>query len=95
MAAKVPETILRENLGSLTLIMGKFEGATTLNSIDDGDTWTTNIPSIVGQWATGTNAPTTNTQGIDVGLTSAPTGELTFQTGSANREAIVFILARN
>ena len=95
MAAKTPETVLRESLGSLTLIMGKFDGATTANSLDDGVTWTTNVPSIIGQWATGTDAPTTNTQGIDVGLTTAATGVLTVQTGSNNRNAIVFILARN
>ena len=95
MGAKVPETIDRENLGSVTLIMGKFAGATTENSIDDGDTWTSNVPSIIAQWANGTNAPTTNTQGIDVGLTTPASGVLTFQTGSADRQAIVFILARN
>ncbi len=94
MAAKTPETIFRESLGSLTLIIGQFDGATTANSLDDGDTWTTNIPNPVAAWATGTNAPTTNTQGIDVGITTAATGILTFQTGSSDRNAQVFVLSR-
>ena len=95
MAAKTPETIIRENLGSLSLIVASFDGATTLNSIDTSDTWASGIPSTVAWWAVGTNSPTTNTEGIDMNLTTASNGTFTFYTGSENRNAKVYVLARN
>ena len=95
MAAKTPETIIRENLGSLTLTIATFAGATTLNSLDTSDTWASGIPNTVGFWAVGTDSPTTNTEGIDMNLTTVATGGFTFYTGSENRNAKVYVLARN
>lgn len=95
MAAKVPETIIRENMGSLTLIVATFAGATTLNSIDTSDTWASGIPSTVAWWAVGTDSPTTNTEGIDMNLTTVATGVFTFYTGSENRNVKAYVLARN
>ena len=92
MAAKTPDSITRASMGDLTMIVAKFEGATTANSIDDADTWTSNIPSTVAHWCTGTDNPTTNTHGVDVGLTDAPTGEFTFSVGAANKTCTLFVL---
>lgn len=39
MAAKVPTTIKKENLGSVNLIMALFDGTVSSNDIDDNDTW--------------------------------------------------------
>ena len=95
MGAKTPETVTRENLGSATLIVASFDGATTANSIDTSDTWASGIPSAIAWWAVGTNSPTTNTMGIDMNLTTASTGVFTFYTGSADRNCKVYVLARN
>ena len=44
MAAKTPDSIREENLGSLRLIIAEF----VATNIDDDDTWATGITSIIG-----------------------------------------------
>ena len=88
MAAKTP-TITRQSAASNTLIEATF------TDIDDGDTWTSNIPSVVGYWATGTDAPTLQSNsGIDVTLTTAKTGVFTFNVGEDSRTGILHVLAK-
>ena len=95
MAAKTPDSVTRASMGDMTMIIAKFEGATTANSIDDADTWTSNIPSTVAHWSTGTDNPTTNTHGVDVVLTTVATGLFTFSVGAADKNIILFVLAQN
>lgn len=40
MAAKTPDSIRKENLGSVNLLIAEF----TTTNIDDNDTWATGIP---------------------------------------------------
>lgn len=88
MAAKTPTKLYRESAGSMTRVVAVFDGT---NDIDDGDTWTTGVPQIVTYWANGTDDPTQTSEAIDVTLTTAETGKLTFNTGEDNREGLVFI----
>ena len=43
MAAKIPTTIRRENLGSINLLIADFDGTVESNDIDDNDTWATGL----------------------------------------------------
>lgn len=89
MAAITPSAISRQSAGSNTEIIATF------TDIDDGDTYTSNIPSVVGFWANGTDAPgTTGNTGIDVTLTTATTGLFTFNTAEDNRTGVLHILAK-
>ena len=55
-AALTPASVVRESLGSLTLIIAKFSGVVT------GDTWVSGLGSSpVAFWTTATTAPGTQT----------------------------------
>lgn len=89
MAAKTPSAISRQSAGSNTEIIATF------TDIDNADTYKSNIPSVVGYWATGTDAPTNKGhENIDVTLTTASNGTFTFNTGEDNRTGILHILAK-
>ena len=90
MAAKTPDSVLVESCGSLTLRIATF----STNDIDDGDTWTTGIDSIVGYWGNLTDDGTQTKEGIDITLTTASTGVLTFNVGEDNRTGLVYLLSR-
>ena len=88
MASKTP-SITRNSASSNTLIEATF------TDIDDGDTWTSNIPSVVGYWATGTDAQSAQTcNAIDVALTTTKTGMFTFNTGEDDRAVVLHVLAK-
>jgi hypothetical protein len=88
MAAKTPDSILRESVGSMTLFIATF----STNDIDDTDTWATGLGSnILGVWANGTDDPTQTKEGIDCAESA---GTITFSTGEDNRTGKVFVLAR-
>ena len=90
MAAKTPDSVIRESLGSLTLHIATF----STNDIDDADTWTSGIPGVVGAWCNGTDDPTTQaSNGIDIGFTTA--GVFTFYAGEGNRTGVLFVLSRS
>ena len=91
MAAKLPTTITKENLGSLTLIIANFDGTVSSNDIDDNDTWASGITSIVG-WPivqTTVDGP----QDCTVDAVDTATGTLTFGS-AATQTAYVYILCR-
>jgi len=90
MAAKTPDSILRESVGSLTLHIATFE----TNDMDNDDTWTSYIPGVVGWWAVGTDDPTQTKEGIDVSFT-ATNSVFTFRTGEDNREGKLFVLSKS
>ena len=90
MAAKTPDSVVIENVGSLTLSIATF----STNDIDDTDTWTSKIPSIVGYWGNLTDDGTQTKEGIDIALTTASTGLLTFSVGEANRTGLIYVLSR-
>jgi len=87
MAAKTPDSVLRESTGSLTLHIAVF----STNDIDDGDTYASGIKEIVGYWANGTDDPTQTKEGIDVSLSSST---FTFNTGENDRTGILYVLSR-
>ena len=88
MAAKTPDSILTENTGSSTMHIATF----STNDIDDGDTWTSGIPSVIGFWAHATDDPTITKESIDVGQSA---GVFTFYTGEANRQGILYVLSKS
>lgn len=79
----------RESVGNLTLTIGTF------TDIDDGGTWTTNIPSIIGYWGNLTDDGTQTKEGIDITLTTASTGLLTFNVGENSRTGLIYVLSRS
>jgi hypothetical protein len=88
MAAKTPDAIYQDNLGSVNLIRATF-GST---NIDDADTWTSGITGIVDYWFQPKNDPATQTHaGINIALSS---GVFTFYPGADNCEGTLFILRR-
>lgn len=87
MAAKTPDSIVRESMGSKTLFIATF----STNDIDDGDTWATGLgTNIVGYWGNLTDDGTQAKESIDISNSS---GTLTFNVGEDNRTGIVYVLA--
>lgn len=90
MAAKTPETILRESMGSLTLHIASFA------DLDDGDTWASKIPGVVSAWGVLTKAPAASSDtGLTVSITNLATGQLTFWLGDNDLYADVFVMSRS
>jgi hypothetical protein len=89
MAAEKTPTVIRETLGSCTLHIATF------TDIDDGDYWTSQIQGIIGYWGNLTDDGTQTKEGIDMVLTTASTGLLTFYTGEDNRAGLVFVLSKS
>lgn len=91
MAAKLPTSIRKENIGSLTLIMALFDGTVSSNDIDDNDTWASGITSIVG-WPI--VVPTIDgPQDVAIDAVDYATGTITFAS-AANQTAWVYVLCR-
>jgi hypothetical protein len=88
MAAKTPDSIQQESLGSLKLIIATF----TTNDIDDGDTWASGIQGIVGYWGNLTDDGTQAKEGIDISLS---TSTFTFNVGEDNRTGLIYVLAKS
>ena len=86
MAAITPSSVTRESMGSLTMLICPFAG-----TADDGDTYASGLPNVVGFWANGTDDPTQGAEGIDVSNSS---GTFTFNLGEDNRAFTLYILAR-
>lgn len=87
MGAVSASSVLRENVGSLTLHIVTFA-----NTTDDGDTWASGLPNVVGFWANGTDDATTQgNTGIDV---SESSGTFTFNLGEDNRSFTLYVLSR-
>ncbi len=87
MAAIVPDSIIQESLGSLKLLICKFE--TTL--IDTDDTWASGLGSrIVSIWS----SCSTDEVGAVVNVANS-SGALTFHTNAGNDNgATIYILVR-
>jgi len=90
MAAKTPDSIVIENLGSNTLYKCRF----STNDIDDADTYASKITSAIAYWCSPTDLPTQTKEGIDVAYVQS-TGTFTFYTGENNRTGDLFILAKS
>ena len=88
--AITPSSITRNSAGSNTLIMATFDDG----DVDDGETWTSNIPSVVGFWFNRNDSPTQGKEGVDVTLTTATTGVFTFNVGEDNAGGILHVLAK-
>ena len=92
MAAITPDSISRESLGSLTLLIATFHTTT----IDDADTWTSNIPGIVESWCKVTKwQSSASSTGLAVSTSNIATGQLTFTTDVANTPAIIFVVSKS
>ena len=74
MAAKTPDSIRKENLGSINLLIAVFVS----ENIDDNDTWASGIKNIISyQWQGISDA------GYDLSITSVTAaGLFTFDAGS-------------
>jgi len=89
--AITPESITRHSAGSNTLISATFAA----DEVDDGETWTSNIPSVVGWWFNANDDPTQTKEKVDVTLTTPTTGVFTFHTSDADdRTGILHVLCK-
>lgn len=92
MAAITPDSVVRENAGSLTLHIATF----ITNDIDDADTWTSNIPGIVGVWCNTIDNPTSTTDtALSLSISNITTGQVTFFAGEVTRAANVYVVSRS
>lgn len=90
MAAKLPTSIHRENLGSVNLYIALFDGTVSSNDIDDNDTWASGIKGIVGYWWSGISD-----NGYDVSFTSVDGDGLFTFDSAGTTTGRVFVIARN
>jgi len=90
MAEKTPTTVVRQNLGSINLIIATFDGTVSSNDIDDNDTWTSGITSMVG-WPI-VQSTIDGPQDCTIDAYTRSTGQFTFAS-AANQTAVVYILA--
>jgi len=87
MAAKTPNTIVRESMGSLTLLICQF----STTNIDNDDTYATGLgTNLVDCWF---NCTLTDTAAKDVHPSNS-SGTITFSTGEDDITGTLFILAR-
>jgi hypothetical protein len=88
MAAKSPDNIYEENLGSLKLIRAVY----STTNVDDADTWASGIVGIVDHWFSSQSNPGTQTSaGTNVAQSS---GTFTFYPASDNTTGTLFVLAK-
>lgn len=89
MAVKTPDSIRRESLGSVILLIATFNS----NDIDDTDTWASGLGgNVVGHWFQATDAPSTTTNAYSVAV-SESAGTFTFNTEEDNRQGLLYVLA--
>ena len=90
MAAKVPTTIRKENLGSVNLLIANFDASVESNDIDDNDTWVTGIAKgkIVGWPWVAISSEGPNDATIDA---ISDAGILTF-SAAASTTGVVYVL---
>lgn len=87
MAAVTPSTIIRQNLGSQTLLIANFAATT-----DNGDTWTTGIQGISSVMACQADASGTQAS-IGVGASFvASTGVVTLHLAEDNSAVTLWVL---
>lgn len=84
MAAKTPDSVKIDSLGSVRLIRAGF----TSTNLDNADTYATGIKGIVGAWF----SPDTTTGVVGV---SNSAGTLTFACSADNQTGTLFILAKS
>jgi len=88
MAAKLPDSVLRESLGSMTLLMARF----STTNIDNDDTYASGLgTSVIDQWFNATLDCTQGNEGVNV---SCSAGTFTFRTGEDDVTGTLFILAQ-
>ena len=87
MAAKTPDKIIRESIGSLTLLICQF----STTNIDDNDTYATGLgTNLIDCWF---NTTLTDTAAKDV-HPSISSGTVTFSTGEENINGTLYVLAK-
>ena len=87
MAAKTPDTIVRESVGSLTLLMCNF----STTNIDRTDTYASGLSTnVVGYWFNGTLA---STSGSEVRVANS-SGTFSFYSSEDDNTGTLFILAK-
>ena len=92
MAAKTPDTVTQESMGSLNLHICNFK----TTDIDDGDSWTSYIPGIVSVWGQLTNSPgAVSDTGLTVSVSNFATGQIYFYTGPDNRNADIYVMSKS
>ena len=92
MAAITPDSIQRESMGSLTLHIATFHTTT----IDNADTWESDIPGIVASWSTITTAQTSaSSTALAISTSNLGTGQLTFTTGVVNVPGIIYVISQS
>lgn len=85
MAAKTPDSIFQEKLGTVRLILARF----STTNIDDTDTYSTGMTGIVDAFFT----PDTTTGVVGCSV-AASTGVITFAASAPNQTGTLHILVR-
>jgi hypothetical protein len=87
MAAKLPDNVYRESLGSLTLLRADF----STTNIDNDDTYASGLSTnVFGFWF---NNTLTDTAAKEVHVSNS-SGTFTFSTGEDNVTGSLYILAK-
>lgn len=87
MAAKTPNRVRVENIGSLKLLIALFSP----EQIDSGDTWASGVKHIAGAWFSSKDASVFDAA---MGIDWTVNGLITFTTADSSQEGTVFILCK-
>ncbi len=89
MATKTPDSIRRESLGSLTLLIATFSS----NDVDDTDTWASGLgENVAGYWFTETDASSDTSNNMSISVIESA-GTFTFSMEDSNREGVLYVIA--
>lgn len=84
MAAKTPDSVSQENLGSVRLVLGTF----STTNLDNADTYTTNLTGLIKAWF----EPSTTTGVVGCNISS---GVITFACSADNQVGTLYMLCRS
>ena len=87
MAAKTPDSVLVESLGSLTLRIADFSST----NIDDGDTYASGVAAIVGVFFNASKDVTQGGEGMNISVSGSA---LTFIAPEDDVTGTLYILSR-
>ena len=85
--AKTPDSVQLESMGSLFLRIADF----STTNIDDGDTYASNVASIVGVWFNASKDVTQGGEGMNISVSGS---DLTFISPEDDVTGTLYIISR-
>ena len=89
MGAITPASVVRENVGSLNLLMCKF------TSVDPGDTNASSHSGIANHWAQINSIAHESGQSLAIGTSDNATGTITFTCSQSDHAVTLYLLVRD